>query len=175
MRPLPNDGERGLSLIELLAAIALFSIVVVSFVHLRNNAIVQASDANDLRILRYLAEYQIGELRLGYDAEKNKIETGDVGGNFENLGPDYEAYEWSAQIEELVAAGTSDDDEIPDLFQSDDEEDFEEADSEPGKPVTVIRITLVVRPVDAAEEDGVTIVTFKPAPPEEQEGGDGGG
>jgi hypothetical protein len=168
--------ERGLSLLELLAAIALFSVTILMFVSMRNDAVIQASDANDLRILRYLAEYQIGELRLGYDAEKNEFETGEIGGTFEHLGAQYAGYRWTALIEEVVAAGTSTDDEIPNLFPADEDDEYGETAEEESKPVTVVRITLHVKPEDASEEEeGVEIVTFKPASPEDADAADGGG
>jgi hypothetical protein len=156
----------------------LFSVIVVGFVYARNNAITQAGEANDIRILRYLAGYQMGYLRLGYDPDRDEYEVGDDGGDFSKLGERYAGYRWESTIEEMIVAGRADDDEEGEyLFE--DEEEEEEDEEEQGDPVKLYRITLrVYHEDDIAEGDtepGLRIVTFKPVPPEDVgDEGDGG-
>jgi prepilin-type N-terminal cleavage/methylation domain-containing protein len=167
LSPITCGTESGFSLIELMAAITLFSIIVVGFVFARNNALDQARRASDARIYRYLASYQMGILRLGFDQHGNEIEVGEDGGDFTDLGDQYADYRWTSLIEEVVAAGrTADDDDIPSLFAEDDEEFVEADEAEEGDPVTVYRVTLTIIPPDGDGESGLEIVTFKPVPPE---------
>lgn len=165
--------EEGFSLLELLAAMTLFSMIVVGFVFARNHAIAQAGEANDLRILRHLAGYQMGYLRLGYDHQRNEFEIGDDGGDFSHLGEKYESYLWTVNIEEMIVAGRAGDDDDGEYLFEDSEDVEEEVDAEEGDPVTVLRITLRVYHGDDYAEEGVEpglqIVTFKPMPPEESE------
>ena len=67
---LPQGAQAGFSLLELLAAMALFAIIVVGFVQARNRAMEQAGDAKRERILRFLAGYQMGYVRLGWSPDQ---------------------------------------------------------------------------------------------------------
>jgi prepilin-type N-terminal cleavage/methylation domain-containing protein len=174
-RPRPH-AESGFSLLELMAAITIFSLIVVGFVQARNRSIDQAGQANDTRLLRYLASHQMGHLLLGFDPGGNEYEVGEHGGSFGELDERYASFVWSASIEEFVVAGQSEDDDIPSLFSDEDDEFVEEEEEEePGEPVLIHRITLEVRHEDAQE--GIKLTTFKTPPAkgdEEGEGGSGG-
>ena len=168
-----RPSEAAFSLLELLAAITIFGIIVVGFVYVRYDAVEQAEGANRDRILRFLAGHQIGYLRLGFDANRNEFEIGEQGGDFEKLGEEYDAYRWSANIEEVVVAGKSEDDDVLPLFESEDEFEDEEEESDT-KPVILLRISLRVYREDDGEEGGLSIVTFAPSA-EEPAGEEGGG
>jgi len=164
-----RDAERGFSLIELLVAITLISLIVVGGIYSQKNSIRQVGEARDTRVLRYLASYQIGLLRFGYDPSGKEYEIGDDGGDFSDLGDRYADYTWSSVIEEVVAAGPVDENgDVPSLFgDEDDEDEYDSGDEEEkGEAVHVYRITLTIIPPNGSEEDGMKIVTFKPVPPE---------
>jgi prepilin-type N-terminal cleavage/methylation domain-containing protein len=162
-RPAPAGG---FTLLELLAAITLFSLIVVGFVSARNNAIDQAGRANDARILRYLAGHQMGRLRLGVNEKGDPYEVGEDGGDFADLGDAFAQYTWHVLIEEVIAAGRDADDEIPSLFEEDEADLTDEEKAKEGEPIKVLRVTLTVTPPEATEEEALTLVTFRPPPQE---------
>jgi prepilin-type N-terminal cleavage/methylation domain-containing protein len=170
----PGDRQAGFTLLELLAAITLFALIVVGFSFATKRAFDQAGRANDARILRYLAGYQMGYLRLGVNPSGDEYDLGEDGGDFGELDAAYANYTWSVNIEEVVVAGQDLDDEVPNLFEDEEDPLDEDEEEEEGEPIKLLRITLIVTPPEGTEEESLTLVTFKPLPREAEGEGEGG-
>lgn len=60
----PGDGA-GFTLIESLIAVVILSIVVLTFMGLRTNALIEAADSRNLRVAREIAQHYLSELQAG--------------------------------------------------------------------------------------------------------------
>ena len=161
----PNRDERGFSLIEIMAAVTIFSVIVLSFVKLRENSYEMAFEANRTRIMRYLAAHQLGRLELGIqeDGTPYDFTSGDwaESGDFSEIGEEYETYFWTATVREVYVVGvdsesTERDDDAEVLFENDTV--GEPAGEGAPEPVKLYRIRLAVGWLEtpSIEDGGVT-------------------
>ena len=61
----PRHGERGITLLEALVAMMLMALVVTSFIGIRTDALVDATQARNWRLAREIAEEKMSELQAG--------------------------------------------------------------------------------------------------------------
>lgn len=60
-----HDQQRGFTLIEALVALAIVSLVVISFIGIRTSALIDATEARNWRLAREIAEEKMSELQAG--------------------------------------------------------------------------------------------------------------
>lgn len=167
-------NRHGFTLLELMAAIALFSLTVTLTLESITNSADQALRAANARTLNYLAEYKIGE--LAYMEKETFAATEGDGGFDEELGDEYEGWEYSWKTRVLAVFGTVDQGSkiVDGYYWDEDRKEAEETSNDgtrettgpsttPGGPAfTVLEVTLTVRAPAEDEDDGdaVTLVAI---------------
>ena len=170
--PCGNHRRAGFTLLELVAAMALFSFIVVMVLADREKSIEMSGDARIMQTVRNLAAAKIDQIRH----DPAQFDEGDQG-DFEDYGSDWQdfsAYTWELEIEEVIAAGSSDEAEADYLFSEDDDEDAPvDKDGEALDPRYVRKLTFTVRfepEGDYRPELSLKIVTFLPPEEKAEEG-----
>jgi prepilin-type N-terminal cleavage/methylation domain-containing protein len=163
---IPRAGRPagGFTLLELVAAITLFALIIVYVLADREDSLRMSADARIIQTVQYLAGAKIDEIRHDPDAYSES-----EGGDFEELENDWQKftdYTWELQIERVVVVGKSDDGDATYLFPDDEEEVAPEA-AEGRKLTTRLlrRLTLTVRYEPGGEDRtdlDVIIRTFLP-------------
>jgi prepilin-type N-terminal cleavage/methylation domain-containing protein len=111
--------ESGFTLIELVAAIALFAFIVIEVLADREDSIRISADARVIQTVRYLAAAKMDEIAVFPD----KFEESQSGA-FDDLDEeaphqDFTSYTWDLEIERVLAIGSGDGD-AEKLFEADD-------------------------------------------------------
>ncbi len=180
----PARSERGFTLLEVLLAFAILSILTALLTETVAKNVQKAADAIDKRELREIADTIFGKILF----EQTEHRDGDEGsiavdyGQWANLdqarADRYSMYRWRLKKTELVAAGTSEDaDDSENLFgdPSDDEtsssgtETNEEEKSKAA--VKLMRFTLTVYRQSEPGEALATLTRYLPPPDFEGTGG----
>ncbi len=166
-RSLSTARTAGFTLLELLAAIAIFGIMAVSVIDHIDVVTTRALDSVRSRELRVLADFRLGHVTI-FEREFDDIF---VGQDFDDLDEDqWENWEWDLDIRDVVVFGTSSDEQAEYLFGEPEEADEINNPDQPGQPAAntgetqfLRELTLTVRGPDIeGESDSVTIVTFLP-------------
>ncbi len=142
--------ESGFSLLEIMAAVTIFSVIVIAFVHLREDASELAWEANRTRIMKYLAGRQMGRLQLGIQEDGTPFDftSGEwtESGDFSEVDEKYSEYYWSATVNEVYAVGidseSTDVDDAEILFK--DDSVGQPAGEGAPEPIKLYRIRLAV-------------------------------
>ena len=159
----------GFTLLELLAAFAIFSLMASA-------ALVNLDRSTDLaltsiraRELRSLAERKLGEIQV---FEKEFDDIYDNERFDDNYGEQWEGWEWSLFIRDVVIFGETNDEAAEYLFGAPDEDDEDEDPAaagdaqQKGETQFLRELTLTVRAPTGDDSGGsdesVTIVTFLP-------------
>ena len=103
--------DRGFSLIEVVVAMLIVALAVVSLHSSLGGAIDKAMTTKVNRQLRHLAQFQYGQIVVGklHPEEQDPFLDGQTGG-FEDVGgyrEEYDAYGWELKVEEVAITGAS--------------------------------------------------------------------
>lgn len=163
--------QRGFTLLELIAAVALFTLVVTLVLDSTTTSAEKAISAAQARTLRYLAEYKLSELLV---FERQTTDFYDGSGDFKDLGEEFEDYEWEYTGRDVVVFGTKTDDQADYYFEEDasaaeEDEENEAAGQQPqqneGSEEKLYELTLTVKaPAEEGEGDSLKVVTLLPIP-----------
>jgi len=169
----PRSTGGGFVLLEVLLALVIFTTLVLAWGRTAEDALATAHAANADRTLRMLTSRKLSEVRATPAAFKEGAE-----GGFEEedaASPDdpFAGYSFSVETEEVVAAGSSTEDEAVFVFDLDRDADPPAA-AEGGKvpePVRLLRFTVTVTSIEA--NVSMRAVTYAPIPEEDRppEGG----
>jgi prepilin-type N-terminal cleavage/methylation domain-containing protein len=165
MRALRRTG--GFTLLELLAAIVIFAGMAVAVIVAMDTWTDRALRSVRARELRMLAERKLGEIAV-FEKEFDDIYDNEAFGD--EYGEEWEGWEWSLYIRDVVIFGETNDEAAEYLFGAPDEDDEDEQDEEAnqqqGETQFLRELTLTVRaPADGESggiDDSVTVVTFLP-------------
>ncbi|MCU0727784.1 MAG: prepilin-type N-terminal cleavage/methylation domain-containing protein [Planctomycetes bacterium] len=166
----PRSAAAGFTLLELVAAISLFALIIVYVLADREDSIRMSADARLIQTVQYLAAAKIDEIRHDPDAYGES-----EGGDFEDLENDWQKFtdfSWELETERVVVIGKSDDRDATHLFPEDEDEEVPEAGE--GRKVStrfLRRITFTVRytPEGEVRDDlGLVIRTFLPPAAEDE-------
>lgn len=168
--------EHGFTLLEVLLAFAILSVVTTLMSQIISFNVEKAVSAIDQREMRELADTVFGKILF----EQTEHRDGDEGsiavdyGKWAGLPQEradrYEIYRWRLVKREMMAAGQSgDEDDSEDIFGEEDE-DEEETSSDPGaggeqRPgVKLIKFTMVVFRRDQPDEALITLTRYLKPP-----------
>jgi len=102
-----DDRHAGFTLLEVLVAVAIFSMGAVTVLAVQTNAYREYRAARDIGTARYLLQKMMGELYVSPDAYEDGEE-----GEFEDEPDDVRMrFTWSVRIEEIFLIGGDDDEE----------------------------------------------------------------
>ena len=148
-------GESGFTLIELVAALALFAFIIIEILADRENSIELSADARVIQTVRYLAASKMDEIANFPDEYEDS-----QSGTFDDLEEgaphqDFKSYGWELEVERVLVVGSGDAD-VDRLFEDEDGGDFPtDGEGQALKARYVRRVVLTVR----FEPDG----EFQPA------------
>lgn len=164
--------ESGFTLLELVAALALFAFIIIEILADREDSIELSADARVIQTVRYLAAAKMDEIANFPD----KFEESQSGA-FDELDEkapyqDFSSYSWELEVERVLAVGSGDSD-AERLFDDEDEGDFPtDAEGNDLQARYVRRIVLTVRFEPNGEfnpELSVKLQTYLPDLEEDQE------
>lgn len=163
----------GFTLIELIAAVAIFGFVAAAAMQVTTNSDFLASSASVTRDLRMLTERKLGEILV---FEKHFDESNQEGyfNEYEEFGDRFDEWTWRYEIRDVVVFGVSTQEGAVHLFGEPTDEEIAEAGqpaagAQPGQPAkkgetqTLREITLrVAAPSDDGVADTAEIIVFAP-------------
>lgn len=171
-----RTGERGLVLLEILVALAIFTFVVLAWMQAADNAVAAAAAANQERLLRMLAARKLDEIR----AKPAEYQDGWQGGFEEEVdgGEDNPFLDYACKVEplEFVAAGRADEEGAAYLFARDEDAATDPPPAAAGeagkaagsKPVVLLRFLITVSHIpEGADGEEFRVIAFVPKPKEE--------
>lgn len=160
-------GPSGFTLLELMAAMTIFGLMAAIWLVDLDRKTDLALGSVRARELRVLAERKLGEIAV-FEAEMDDIFDNE---KFDDeYGEEWEDWEWSLFIRDVVVFGETNDEAAEYLFGAppEDDEDDQTAEEQQQKGETQFlrELTLTVRAPGGddtgATDDSVTIVTFLP-------------
>jgi len=164
----PRPADAGFTLLELMAAITIFSIMAGMVLVSLQDSTEMALTSVRARELRILAERKMGEILL-FEAEFDDIYDNE---RFDDYDDElYDGWEWSLLIRDVVIYGDTNDEAAEFLFEDPGEDDETDpaatdagAEEQKGETQFLRELSLTVRaPTDDGEGgDSVTIITFVP-------------
>ncbi len=161
------SSSTGFTLIELMAAMLIFTLMATTVLVNLDVATDLALDSVRARELRVLGERKLGEIEV-FERDFDDIYDDEDFGDYGEL---WEEWKWSLHIRDVVIFGTTSDEAAEYLFgDPDEEEDVVEdegaasGNQNEGETQFLRELTLTVRSPsgDTGESDSVTIVTFLP-------------
>lgn len=162
-----RHASAGFSLIELMAAIMIFGLMASIWLVDLDRKTDLALGSVRARELRVLAERKLGEIAV-FEAEMDDIfDNEDLGKEY---GEQWDGWEWSLFIRDVVVFGETNDEAAEYLFgappEDDEEDESAEEQQQRGETQFLRELTLTVRAPGGddtgATDDSVTIVTFLP-------------
>lgn len=174
----PRSAQRGFTLLEVLLAFAILSIVTTLMTEIISANMEKAADAIDKRELREIADTIFGKI-LFEQTEHRDGEEGSISvdyGQWANLPQEradrFDMYRWRLKKIETVAAGeTEGADDSEQLFGASGDEDETSSSSSSGTDgeqsaaaVKLIRFTLSVYHQERPDEALVTLTRYLPPP-----------
>jgi general secretion pathway protein I len=90
-------STKAFTLIEILAALSILALAVTSLIVVRNKSIDRADQSIELRKLRMLTEWKMGEIMSGLEKKSNGVFPGDL----------YSGYYWKTETKNITEQGTS--------------------------------------------------------------------
>lgn len=173
-----RSTQQGFTLLEVLLAFAILSIVTTLMTEVISKNMEKAADAIDKRELREIADTVFGKI-LFEQTEHRDGEEGSISvdyGQWANLPQEradrYDMYRWRLRKTEMVAAGeTEGADDAEKLFGGSDESEDETSSSTSNREgeqsaaaVKLIRFTLTVYHQDQPNEALATLTRYLPPP-----------
>ena len=164
--------ESGFTLLELVAALALFAFIVIEVLADRENSIRISADARVIQTVRYLAASKMDEVANFPDLFDES-----QSGAFDELDEeathqDFSSYTWDLEIERVLAIGAGDGDSER-LFEDDDSDEYPtDTEGNDLQSRYVRRVVLTVRFEPNGEfqpELSVKLQTFLPDLVEDEE------
>ncbi len=182
-----RPSEAGFTLLEVLLAFAILSIVTTLMTSIISENMEKAADAIDKRELREIADTIFGRILFEQTEHRNgdegsvSVDYGQWAGLDQSRADRYSMYRWRLEKEEMVAAGTAEEsDDAENLFgdKGDEEETSSAPTGEEGQQeaasIRLIRFTLTVYHQEQPNEPLATLTRYLP-PPEFEGTGTGGG
>jgi prepilin-type N-terminal cleavage/methylation domain-containing protein len=156
----------GFTLLELILAIALFSMIVVLTLQNTESSTEKVLDGIRARELRQLADRKLGEILL-FEEEFDRFEYDS--GDLRDYGEQFEDWRWELSVRTVVVFGSSEQEGASYLFEAPPEDEEEAAPAQDGTPATkgetqelrelILRITA---PSEGDASDFVEITMFVP-------------
>ncbi len=164
--------ESGFTLLELVAALALFAFIIIEILADREDSIELSADARVIQTVRYLAAAKMDEIANFPDKFEDS-----QSGTFDELDEeapyqDFKSYAWEMEVERVLAVGAGDSN-TDRLFNDEDEGDFpSDAEGNALASRYVRRVVLIVRFEPNGEFDpalSVKLQTYLPDLEQDQE------
>ncbi len=164
-------AERGITLLEVMLATALFALAAGFSLEITSNAADNTLAANNQRVLRMLAERKLGEILTFEEYALDSFFEGDFGKDYEEFEGLYDGWEWKFDLEDrnLFPPATEQQGEplLPDPEGEGDDEIDTSEDPDANQPrtnnqeLTEIRLTVTSPSVDG-DGDSVYVVLLLP-------------
>lgn len=173
----PGLPQSGFTLLEVLLAFAILSILTTLMTETISSNMEKAADAIDKRELREIADTIFGRILFEQTEHRDgaegsvSVDYGQWAGLPQSRADRYSMYRWRLRKTEMIAAGQSDEKgDAESLFGGSDEEETEETSSsgsgdEASKAsIKLIRFTLTLYHQEEPGEPLVTLTRFLPPP-----------
>jgi len=164
--------ESGFTLLELVAALALFAFIILEILADREDSIHMSGDARVIQTVRYLAAAKMDEIAnfpdLFDDSQSGGFDELDEEAPYQ----DFSSYSWDLEVERVLAVGAGDGDGER-LFEDEDSEDMPtdaEGNDLPARYVRRIILTVRFEPNGEFKPDlSVKLQTYLPDPEQNEE------
>jgi prepilin-type N-terminal cleavage/methylation domain-containing protein len=166
--------ESGFTLLELVAALALFAFIIIEILADREDSIELSADARVMQTVRYLAAAKMDEI-VNFPDEYEDSQSGAFD-EMDEEAPyqDFSPYTWDLEVERILVVGSGDS-EVERLFDDEDPADFpQDGEGNNLKARYVRRVVLTVRfePDDEFVPGlSVKLQTYLPDPEQDEEEG----